>query len=45
MKVRTRTWKVAIVAGAIAAVFNTPASAWDPGFNQPGAVGNVPVWR
>ena len=39
MKVLTRAWEAAIVAGAIAAGFGTAASAWDPGFNQPGAIG------
>ena len=39
MTTRTRNWKAALVAGAIAAGFGTAASAWDPGFNQPGAIG------
>jgi transcription elongation factor len=39
MRTRTRNWKAALVAGAIAAGFGTAASAWDTGFNQPGAIG------
>jgi hypothetical protein len=38
-------WKVAVLAEAIATGFSTAVSAWDPGFSQPGAIGNVAVWR
>ena len=45
MTTRTRNWKAALVAGAIAAGFGTAASAWDTGFNQPGAIGNHRLLR
>jgi hypothetical protein len=45
MRTRTRNWKAALVAGAIAAGFGTAASAWDTGFNQPGAIGNHRLLR
>ncbi len=42
MNNRARTWTVSFLAGAIAASFSPAESAWDPGINQPGRIGNVP---
>jgi hypothetical protein len=44
MIIDTRFWKAAILPAVIVAGLSPPAWAWDPGFNQPGAVGNRRIW-
>lgn len=41
MKHLERIWPVALIAGAMVVSFSAGVHARDPGYNQPGAAGNV----